>query len=135
MAVHEGGCLCGWVRYRASGELRPVVNCHCGQCRRTHGHFAAYTSIEKNGLELVASGELRWFESTPGFRRGFCARCGASLFWERVEGVDVGIAAGTLDGPTGLRTVGHIYVADAGDYYRIDDDLPTFAGSDEGRLG
>lgn len=134
MAVHEGGCLCGGVRYRAVAELRPVVNCHCGQCRRTHGHVAAYTSVGKNGLELVTSDSLRWFESTPGFRRGFCSRCGASLFWEGAEGVYISIAAGTLDGPTGLKTIGHIYVADAGDYYRIDDGLPTFVGSDEGRL-
>ena len=41
--VHTGGCLCGGVRYRVAGRLLPVVACHCGQCRRTLGHFGAYT--------------------------------------------------------------------------------------------
>ncbi len=30
-----GGCLCGAVRYEVRGPLRPVVYCHCAQCRRT----------------------------------------------------------------------------------------------------
>ena len=45
------------------------------------------------------------------------------------EGDDhVAIAAGTLDKPTGLRTVAHIYVADAGDYYKIADGLKKYPG-------
>jgi hypothetical protein len=133
--VHTGGCLCGAVRYRTRGPLRPVTVCHCGQCRRTHGHAAAYTAVAKAGLELVEAAGLRWYESSPGVRRGFCSGCGASLFWERVDGPSISIAAGTLDAPTGLVTIGHIYVADAGDYYRIEDGLPQFPGSDGGALG
>jgi hypothetical protein len=132
--VHAGGCLCGGVRYRVAGRLQPVVACHCGQCRRTHGHFAAYTGAARAALELVEASGLRWHGSSPGVRRGFCGTCGASVFWERGDGPEVGIAAGTLDAPTGLATIGHIFVADAGDYYAIADDLPRFAGSDGGAL-
>jgi hypothetical protein len=133
--VHTGGCLCGGVRYRVRGRLRPVVNCHCGQCRRTHGHFAAYTTASKVMLELLEEAGLRWYGSSPGVRRGFCGTCGGSVFWERADGPTVSIAAGTLDAPTGLATVGHIYTAEAGDYYSIKDGLPRFAGSDGGLLG
>ena len=132
--IHTGGYLCGGVRYRVAGRLRPVVDCHCGQCRRTHGHFAAYTAAERVALELVKGAGLRWYGSSPGVRRGFCATCGASVFWERIEGPDISIAAGTLDGPTGLTTAGHIFVADVGDYYVIGADLPRFTGSDEGAV-
>ena len=132
--VRTGGCLCGGVRYRVAGRLQPVVDCHCGQCRRTHGHFAAYATAAKPALELVEDRGLRWYGSSPGVRRGFCGTCGASLFWEQVEGSEISIAAGTLDAPTGLATVGHIFVADAGDYYAIADGLPRFAGSDGGAL-
>ena len=41
------------------------------------------------------------------------------------------IHAGTLDAPTGLRLIGHIYCADKGDYYDIDDGLPCAAQSDD----
>ena len=130
--IRSGGCLCGGVRYRVAGALRSVINCHCSQCRRTHGHFAAYTSAAKAALELVEDASLRWYGSSPGVRRGFCSTCGASLFWERTDGPQISIAAGTLDVPTGLATTRHIYVADAGDYYTIADNLPRFAGSDAG---
>jgi hypothetical protein len=120
---HAGGCLCSAVRYRISGPLRAVVNCHCGQCLRTHGHFAAYTAASINDFELTEQRGLKWYQSSDFARRGFCQECGASLFWQRLDGDNISIAAGTLDRPTGLTTIRHIFTADAGDYYRISDDL------------
>ncbi len=122
---HEGGCLCGAVRYRVEGELGAVGLCHCGQCRRWTGHFLASTSARRQ--DVTIEGELRWYESTPGVaRRGFCPACGSSLFWEAIGGPDLEILAGTLDKPTGLRTGHHIFVADKGDYYDIADGLPQY---------
>lgn len=110
-----GHCLCGGVRYELRGPLRDVIICHCSRCRRTHGHVGAYTSVPEPSLTLVADGTLRWYVADER-ERGFCGRCGASLFW-RVTGADrVSIAAGTLDQPTGLRTIRHIYTEDAADY-------------------
>ena len=122
MTERSGGCLCGGVRYRIRGEVRDVVFCHCSRCRRTHGHVGAYTACAREDLELTELGTLRWFE-LDGSRRGFCAGCGASLFWERPGRATVSVAAGTLDSPTGLRPLRHIFVADAGDYYEITDEL------------
>lgn len=113
-----GGCLCGGVRYEVRGPIRDVVVCHCSHCRRTHGHVAAYAACRSADLELVRGGALRWYDDGDR-RRGFCTGCGASLFW-RVEGRQTtSIAAGTLDEPTGLRTIAQIYVADAADYYDV----------------
>ena len=60
---------------------------------------------------------------------GFCRECGSRLFWRRVGGARTSIAAGTLDEPTGLRTVAHIYVGSKGDYYEIADGLPQYEAS------
>ena len=125
---HHGSCLCGAVQYVVRGPLRDVVNCHCSQCRRTHGNFAAYTAAAMADLTLTSSHGLKWYRSSAEARRGFCSKCGASLFWEPADKDYIAIAAGTLDVPTGLRTVRHIYVADAADYYTIDDDLEKFPG-------
>lgn len=125
-----GACLCGAVRYRARGPLRPVTNCHCNQCQRWSGHVVAATAAGRDGLEVEDSGALRWFESSPGIRRGFCGRCGSSLFWDDSAAASVSIMAGTLDPPTGLRTRCEIFVADKGDYYAIGEDLPRHAGSE-----
>ena len=114
-----GGCLCGAVRYRLFGPLRDVVNCHCGQCLRTHGNFAAYTRVKRAAFEFVERQGLRWFDSSDRARRGFCRQCGASLFWERTGGQTISISAGSLDQPSGLKTVQDIFVSDKGDFYEL----------------
>lgn len=127
--VRGGGCLCGAVRFRVRGPLRGVVNCHCGQCRRTHGHYAAYTEAPWAAVAFDADAGLGWFESSAEARRGFCRQCGASLFWERVGADAVSIAAGSLDQPSGLTTVGNIFVADKADYYDLPAGLPGHDGT------
>ena len=119
-----GGCLCGGVRYRLTGPLRPVVYCHCGQCRRTSGHFVAATAVAKDALEVISGESLEWFRSSDSASRGFCSRCGSSLFWQPRHKEHVSIMAGTLDESIGLEAAEHIYVGDKGDYYELIDDLP-----------
>ncbi|WP_258187623.1 GFA family protein [Trinickia symbiotica] len=123
-----GGCLCGSVRYTVRGALRDVIACHCPLCRRLHSHFAAYTECDSADIEIVGTGKLRWYRSSPVARRGFCSRCGAQLFSESSDKRRIAIAAGTIDEPTGLRLTRHVCVAKKGDYYEIADGLPQIAG-------
>lgn len=125
--MKTGGCLCGAVTYTVDGPLRPVVACHCEQCRKSSGHYVAATSAKRDKVSIT--GEMTWYKSSDSARRGFCGVCGSSLFWDG-EGENMSIHAGTLDGETGLTTRGHIYVADKGDYYEIADDAPQFPQSD-----
>ncbi len=122
--VSGGSCLCGAVRYEVRGPLRDVLYCHCNQCRKTSGHFVAATDAMVGDFVLLEDGGLRWYASSPEAERGFCTRCGSSLFWRPVEGDRIAIMAGTLDTPTGLRAREHIFLSSAGDYYSIDDGLP-----------
>lgn len=116
-----GACLCGAVTYRVTGALRPVIACHCSQCRKTSGHFVAATSAPRQSVAV--KGEVRWYRSSETAQRGFCPVCGSSLFWEG-PGTHLSIHAGTLDAPTGLALKGHIFCADKGDYYEIADGTP-----------
>jgi hypothetical protein len=119
-----GRCLCGAVRYEVRGELRDVVNCHCDECKRWNGGVGAYAATRTEDL-VVSSEALHWIDSPHSdrhARRGFCRECGSSLFWHAKNGDSTSIAAGTLDRPTGLRTVGHWYIHQAGDYYELTDD-------------
>jgi hypothetical protein len=124
VTAHTGGCLCGGVRYRVRGELRGILACHCSQCRRTSGHYAAMTSAPSANIELTAADSLVWYKSSDTADRGFCGRCGGNLFWRQRARDDLSITAGTLDTPTGLAVQEHIFVADKSDYYTIDDGLP-----------
>jgi hypothetical protein len=120
----SGGCLCGAVRYEVLGTLRPVVMCHCSQCRRMTGHFMAATAARRSDFRLLSADALSWYASSAEARRGFCARCGSTLFWESVGSDYLSIAAGTLDDSRGLTVACHIFVADKGHYYDITDGAP-----------
>jgi hypothetical protein len=122
--THAGGCLCGGVRYRIRGALRGVIACHCSQCRRTSGHYAAMTSAPSANIELTASDSLLWYKSSDTAERGFCRVCGGNLFWKQAGRDAISITAGTLDTPTNLTMEEHIFVADKSDYYAINDELP-----------
>ncbi len=125
-----GGCLCGAVRYKTLGDLRGIINCHCSKCRRFHGNFGAYTSVNEDRLDFVEKRGLKWFKSitdeTPNVHRGFCVECGSSLFWHPKDREEVFIAAGSLDDPTNLQTIGHVWISQISDYYEIDDNLPKY---------
>ncbi|KPN61659.1 Uncharacterized conserved protein [Aliiroseovarius crassostreae] len=122
----NGSCLCGAVSFEISGPLRPVYACHCQQCRKTSGHFWAATSVPDDALTFAKTDGLAWYQSSPNTKRGFCNQCGSSLFWvPEGEGRTV-VAAGSLDGETGLTTKAHVFVADKGDYYGIEEQMPQF---------
>lgn len=133
-SVSEGGCLCGAVRYAVKGPLRDVVNCHCSMCQRLHGTFGPHSKALKVNITITRGDGLAWYKSSDIARRGYCRDCGSSLFWEPFEQDATGIVAGSLDTPTGLKTIGHIFVGEKSDYYQITDDLPQFHGSSKGEL-
>jgi hypothetical protein len=116
-----GACLCGAVRYEVRGPLRPVVACHCTQCRRMTGHFLAATAAHEGDYTITRDATLKWYHASKDARRGFCADCGSTLFWQGHGRDYIAIAAGTIDGATGLKLVQHIYTADKGDYYELGD--------------
>ena len=130
--THSGGCLCGAVRYEVAGALRDVVNCYCTMCQRLHGAFGAHSKAKKADIAIVKDDGLAWYASSERAERGFCRRCGASLFWRPVDQDATGIVAGSLDAPSGLKTLGHIFTAEKADFCQIDDGLPRFEGSSEG---
>ena len=127
--ITRGRCLCGAVRYEVRGPLSEAHACHCGQCRRQSGHYVVATSAQRADFVLVETKGLKWFQSSPIARRGFCSECGSALFWDDGRN-EVSINVGSLDQPCGLTIERHIFVDDKGDYYSIDDEIPKFAGYD-----
>jgi hypothetical protein len=127
--TREGGCLCGAVRYAVNGLLREIIVCHCVECRRWTGRAWPATAAELADLEIADSGDLHWRrspDSASDADRGFCARCGTSLFWRARESERVSISAGTLDEPSGLQIVAHIWVEQALAWERPPDGVRTY---------
>jgi hypothetical protein len=122
--MHTGSCLCGAVKFRVEGELKPPDACHCSQCRKVSGHYWASTVVPRSALAVEGEFNVAWYRSSEKAQRGFCSTCGATLFWDPIHKDTISIAMGAFDAPTGTKLAIHIFVADKGDYYEIRDGLP-----------
>jgi len=120
----RGSCLCGAVRFSVDGPLTPPAACHCSQCRKQSGHYWAASEVPRDAVTIEGADKLSWYQASDKARRGFCSVCGAFLFWEAADSDRLDVAMGALDTPSGAMLQMHIFVADKGDYYRIDDGLP-----------
>ncbi|MGC2415372.1 MAG: GFA family protein [Stellaceae bacterium] len=82
----EGGCLCGAVRFVATGKPKDVAWCHCESCRKHSGAPVSVFALFERTDYTITKGEITKFDSTPGkTRRGFCARCGSTLTCESLR--------------------------------------------------
>ena len=120
-------CLCGGIQLKTKGPLRHVSNCHCRQCMKTHGNYAAYTNALEKDIKFIKKGTLKWFKSSKKARRGFCNKCGASIFFKFLGSDDISIAAGMFQNPTKLKTTKNIFVKGKLDYYQLDNKLSKFS--------
>ena len=125
--VVEGKCLCGAVSFTAKGPFEKTSACHCSQCARWTGGRYASTTVERAGLRIQGEASLKWYASSGHARRGFCACCGSSLFWEKPASGKIDLLLGALTPPVHLEVDYHIFVAGKTDYYRICDGKPQYA--------
>lgn len=129
MAI-RGSCECGKVIFSVEGPLSAAIACHCTQCRKTSGHYWVSTEVPNAQLRLIKDKGLKWHWSSTQARRGFCAGCGSSLFWQENGESMISIGVGTLDDlPSGAAAVvKHIFAAEMGTYYEVADGLPQSEG-------
>tara|TARA_R110000764_G_scaffold156109_1_gene244061 strand:+ start:278 stop:691 length:414 start_codon:yes stop_codon:yes gene_type:complete len=126
----QGGCLCGGVRYRISGELEPIQLCHCQQCRKAQGTpFVSNIPLSRSQFELLSGeGLLKAYASSPGKERVFCSHCGSPLYSQRSSDPEaIRLRAGSLDEAPDVRPAFHAYTASAANWWQIHDDLPQYA--------
>ncbi|HEX7111624.1 MAG TPA: GFA family protein [Mizugakiibacter sp.] len=131
--AHEGGCLCGAVRYRVSGEPRALTRCHCRSCRLASGAPSLAWAIFRTEDFALIAGKLARFASSPGVVRTFCANCGTSLTYRsaaRPEAIDVTTA--TLDEPSRFAPTKEIWTGHALAWQPLDATLSHYPRSSRG---
>ena len=113
---HEGGCVCGAVRYRTIGAPERVSACACRWCqKRTGSALGISVYFDKGNVEItqgalqsyrLVSDAGRWIEAE------FCTTCGSNVTWtlELRPGFR-GIAGGTFDSPTFWYDLEHFVFA------------------------
>lgn len=120
--VHPGGCVCGAVRYRATGEPALVQACHCTFCqRRTGSAFALLAAFKEAQVEIsgapLTQYEHRSDESGRWVRNHFCGTCGTTVLItvEKNPGVAV-IPGGSFDDAHWCKPSRHIWTRSAHDW-------------------
>lgn len=122
--MHKGSCLCGAITFTVEGDLPAASACHCTKCRKHTGHYEAGVDVPRSLVTIEGGEHVTWYHSSEKVRRGFCATCGSSLFFDPVHRDWIGICMGAFDTPTHTKIGLHIFVADKGDYYDIADGVP-----------
>ena len=89
MEQFAGGCLCGAVRFVASGRPYRVGLCHCLDCRKHHGALF-HASVIFPDDAVTVDGETRDYAG-----RFFCPKCGSSVFSRSGDEIEVNL--GSLD--------------------------------------
>ncbi len=111
MERHEGGCLCGAVRFDVTGPPKWTAWCHCHSCRKhTGAPVSAFAGFERERVRIT-QGEIAKFVSSPGVKRGFCASCGSTLTYEGDRWpTEMHFHVGALDHPEAFEPDGEAFV-------------------------
>jgi hypothetical protein len=124
--VIRGGCLCGTVRYEATGQPYNVTHCHCIDCRRSSGAaFVTWVSFKRREFRFT-HGEPRLIAWSNRLR-SFCPACGTSLtFMTSNEADEVDVTVCTFDHPEEIAPADHTWVEDRLPWIHLADRLPTY---------
>ena len=112
MERFSGGCLCGDVRFTASGPPLWVGVCHCMDCRKHHrALFHASAIFPEHAVTI--EGKIRGYAG-----RYFCPRCGSSVFSRSDDEIELHL--GSLDAPDQMKPSYELWTV------RRESCLPTF---------
>ncbi|QSX40082.1 GFA family protein [Shewanella cyperi] len=123
----QGKCLCGAVRFEMAFPSKWVAHCHCSLCQRAHGAaFVTWVGVEESQVSIEdPEGQLCWFASSAPASRGFCRRCGSSLFFRssRWPG-ELHITRANFTGPLDREPQAHAFYDSHVDWFLVQDELP-----------
>ena len=123
--VHEGGCLCGGVRYRTTANPMRVTVCHCTFCQKLTGSAYLVEPIFRRKDVALTGAAPKTYDhcSDTSHKRvtiNFCERCGTTVYLDLGRFPDIlGLCAGTFDDPNWFdrnpSTCRHIFTRSAQD--------------------
>lgn len=121
--MHEGGCLCGTVRFKVSREPINVRICHCRLCQKSMAApFYARALFETDAVKL--EGPTGLFPSSDRLNRVFCKSCGTRIGTSRSDGSAIGLAIALFDDRNAFAPADHIWTSEKIAWLAIEDGLP-----------
>ena len=121
-----GQCLCGGFRYEYQGDIKILVNCHCGMCRKATGaSFYTLARVLKSRLTILEQSTDTKYQSSANVTRHFCSRCGCSLYDEGAAIPEsLMMSAATLDQDPGLDVNLELFVDHKAPWTRLYEGVP-----------
>lgn len=121
--ARQGGCMCGAVRYEINSDVDEAGACHCGMCRKFSGGVYLAVKVPAGGMTFESEESLGVFTSSAWAERGFCKRCGSSLFYRLtapgpMQG-EMHVGLGSLDDANGVPLTGEIFIDRKPDGYEF----------------
>jgi len=130
--VLRGGCLCGTVRYEATGEAKRFYHCHCSRCRKATGTgHASNLFLEAAALKWLGGEEhVRAFKvpEAKRFTNQFCVLCGGRLPRQPPGSEVVMIPAGSLDDEAPIMPQARIFIDSRAGWSCSGDEVPNYSG-------
>lgn len=123
--THDGGCLCGRLRYRITGAIDSVGHCHCSMCRRSSGGIVVTWMTLPAERFTFTGGTPAVYASSEHGKRSFCRDCGAQItFWSRRAPAEIDVTLATLDDAHAHPADRHVFVKDRLPWLHLDEGLP-----------
>lgn len=129
---HEGGCLCGALRYRILNKGLALTACHCTDCQRSSGGaFGMSLILLKDSVQLTHGTPRTFtkeFEDDGRLKHNkFCGECGVRIWTEFSKLPQIlNVKPGTLDDAKWLNPVAHIWVRSKQPWVPIPDGVLSF---------
>ncbi|CDM89238.1 GFA family protein [Xenorhabdus bovienii] len=120
---YSGGCLCGHIRFIATGEAGNPHTCSCSMCQQHSGGLTlCWIEFPKAAVHWNGPGGVpSVFRSSDYSSRAFCSQCGSSL-GAIDDGPTVGLLLGNFDSKNkkNLRPVSHSFISSRPRWWKID---------------
>jgi hypothetical protein len=121
----KGQCLCGDIYFSAQLPSKWVAHCHCTMCQRSGGSaFVTWVGLDESRCQIDdPKGLLRWFLSSDQGQRGFCSRCGSTLFFRSARWAgELHVTLANFVGPIDRAPQAHVFWDTHVDWVRLDED-------------
>ncbi len=131
ISIVTGSCLCGAVAFEFGLPTAFAGHCHCTMCQRAHGAgFVTWVGVRKDRFRITAGTEdLVQYRSSRHVTRGFCGRCGSSMFCEADEHANIiDITMANVHGEIDRDPGAHVYYDCRASWIEIDDELRKLGG-------
>lgn len=123
-----GRCMCGAVRIIGAANEPKVAACHCDMCRRWSS--GPYFGVSCENVTFEGEENITKIRSSDWAERGFCKKCGSSLFYHLIDSNEFQIAARLLDDQSDLRLSLQVFIDEKPPFYTLANKTKTMTAAE-----